>query len=148
MRKWSSISNEAAMQECITRPVLQRYRRCLYDIWNYRRKWKHLEWWVNFKKIFPFKTKQVKRQLGFKYYYEVLECGCWCRCLWIFFNLEAAVSDLVKRFMSFVLIFAVFGTSNLCIAGSVTAPRDNSTVIYSEKKEETKVSSWKKNLKI
>jgi hypothetical protein len=36
--------------------------------------------------------------------------------------------------MSFVLIFAIFGTSNLCIAGSVTAPRDNSTVIYSEKK--------------
>lgn len=37
-----------------------------------------------------------------------------------------------------MLIFAVFGTSNLCIAGSVTAPRDNSTVIYSEKKEEVK----------
>lgn len=48
------------------------------------------------------------------------------------------MSDLVKRFISFMLIFAVFGTSNLCIAGSVTAPRDNSTVIYSEKKEEVK----------
>ena len=56
------------------------------------------------------------------------------------------MSDLGKRFMSFMLIFAVFSTSNLCIAGSVTAPRDNSTVIYSEKKDEIKSVKSSKRL--